>query len=164
MSCVGYFVEKTLNSRSNFAKVEDFMLSRFGSRGFNFINYDDSGYFFFKFDNEEIKNKVISLGPIKLEGNIFVFFPMVNKYPAVVDTLVTCQLWVKISNIPRLYWNEEGLTYIAQTLGAIVRKDVGYTWRAIAENKTSHHAYICVEMSVAHGRPQKLLVYGPWDQ
>ncbi|KAK1349765.1 hypothetical protein POM88_054790 [Heracleum sosnowskyi] len=161
-SCLGYFVQKALNTRSNLDKVENFMLSRFRSWGFNFIDYDDSGFFFFKFDNEEIRNKVISLGPVKLDGSIFVFGPLINKYPSVEHTLGTCNIWVKVSNIPRLYWNVEGLTYIVGALGTILRKDVGSTWKvSVEKNETSGYAHICVQMSVTHSRPKYFLVVVP---
>ncbi|KAK1396999.1 hypothetical protein POM88_006862 [Heracleum sosnowskyi] len=161
-SCLVYFVQKALNSRSNLEKVENFMLSRFRSWGFNFIDYDDSGFFFFKFDNEEIRNKVISLGPVKLDGNIFAFGPLINKYPSIEHTLGNCKLWVRVSNIPRLYWNVEALTYIARALGTILRKDVGFTWKVSAEkNETAGYAHICVQMSVTHSRPKYLLVVVP---
>ncbi|KAK1393966.1 hypothetical protein POM88_013022 [Heracleum sosnowskyi] len=162
-SCLGYFVQKALNSRSNLEKVENFMLSRFRSWGFNFIDYDDSGFFFFKFDNEEIRNKVISLRPVKLDGSIFVFGPLINKYPSVEHTLgSTCNLWVRVSNIPRLYWNLEDFTYIAGALGTILCKDVGFTWKLHAEkNETAGYAHICVQMSVTHSRPKYFLVVLP---
>lgn len=79
-------------------------------------------------NNEEIRNKVISVGPINVEGSVFVFGPLVNKYPDVEHTLGTFLVWVRISNIPRLYLNVEGLTYTVEALVTIVRKDVGFTW------------------------------------
>ncbi|KAK1379538.1 hypothetical protein POM88_026282 [Heracleum sosnowskyi] len=161
-SCLGYFVQKALNSLSNLEKVENFMLSRFRSWGLNFIDYDDSDFFFFKFDNEKIRNKVISLGPVKLYGSIFVFSPLINKYPSVKHTLGTCNLWVRIYNITRLYRNVEGLTYISGALGTILRKDVGSPWKVFAKkNETAGYAYICVQMSVTHSRPKYLVVVEP---
>lgn len=159
-SCLGYFIDPALNSRSNIKMVERYMSSRFGSWGFDFIDFDESGFFYFKFDNEEIMKQVISLGPVKLDGVVFVFGPLVNKYPPIKYTLGTCICWVKITNIPRLYWSTDGLTYIAQALGAIVRKDVGYTWTAAERNEQADSAKICFEISLNHSRPKHVLVPG----
>lgn len=160
-SCLGYFIHPALNSRYNIDIVERFMSSRFGSWGFKFIDFDESGFFYFKFDNEEITNKVISLGPVKLDGVVFVFGPLVNKYPAIKYTMGTCLCWVKITNIPRLYWSTEGLTYIAQALGAIGCKDIGYTWPAAERNEPAGSAEICLEISLNHSRPKHVLVLVP---
>lgn len=114
---------------------------------------------FFKFNNEEIRNKVISLWHVHLEGIFLVFGPLVNKYPNFEHTLDTCLVSVRISNIPRLSWNKKGLTYIPEVLSDILCNDSGFTWQIVADKyEISKYANICVEMSNTNSRLKYLLV------
>lgn len=134
------------------------MLKRFSTWGLKYVNFDESGFFLFKFDDVNFKQKLVCMGPLSFGSVKFVFHPNISKYPPIKSSLNMSPCWVQIYDIPAHYWSIEWLGFIAQLLGKILHYD-GDTWKAAkAKLPSLHYAKICLIMCLMHNRPQFLYV------
>lgn len=109
--------------------------------------------FFFEFQDEETKLKVLEGGPYFFSRRYLVLNDWHRMLVPSTAHPSTIPAWVKIHKLPLECWTEEGLSHIASTIGRPL-----YVDNATAQQQRIDFARICVEVSANSNFPKSIQV------
>lgn len=108
--------------------------------------------FFFEFEDEESKNKVLEGGPYFFSKRYLVLKEWERMLAPTTEHPSTIPTWVKIHKLPLECWTEEGLSRIASTIGGL-NVDV-----ATAKQQKIAFARVCIEVEAESDLPSYIQV------
>ncbi|KAM3301089.1 hypothetical protein P3S67_015589 [Capsicum chacoense] len=146
---IGYVVGKNPSFKQMLASVYTFW--KFMTTPRVFLHND--GYFIFRFENEDDREKVLNNGPYTYDYKVFVLKPWIPNFMRSKESLKQVPLWVVLPNLPIKYWAIENRSRIASYLGKSVCTD-GLT---TGEDRISY-ARMLIEMDVTQPLPEHLLI------
>ncbi|KAJ9557115.1 hypothetical protein OSB04_011729 [Centaurea solstitialis] len=115
----GYF----LGARIPFPVVQNYIKTAWGKYGLTNSMMNNSGVFFFKFNDVGGCNQVVEQGPLMIRG-VPLFVAHWDPTKGLSKPLhTTCPLWIKLHNIPLVAFNKEGISRIASALGVPKQMD-----------------------------------------
>ncbi|KAJ9544985.1 hypothetical protein OSB04_024692 [Centaurea solstitialis] len=115
----GYF----LGARIPFPVVQNYVKTAWGKYGLTNSMMNNSGVFFFKFNDVGGCNQVVEQGPLMIRG-VPLFVAHWDPTKGLSKPLhTTCPLWTKLHNIPLVAFNKEGISRIASALGVPKQMD-----------------------------------------
>ncbi|KAG5557186.1 hypothetical protein RHGRI_007455 [Rhododendron griersonianum] len=104
---------------------------------------NDQGFFFFKFGDEGVLQKVMEGGPWHIAGKLMILKKWQPQMVLQKEQLSSIPFWVQLSNVPLEFWNAAGFSYIASALGKPLFVD-----EQTEKGKRLSFAKVCVEMIV----------------
>ncbi|KAF9619689.1 hypothetical protein IFM89_008366 [Coptis chinensis] len=111
---VWFFVEKRLS----FPLVKDALAQLWKIKGSYSISTDRELYYF-KFNLEEERKQVLDADPVFIAGRLFVVRQWTREVEAQKNKITSLLIWVKLMDLPKELWTDEGLGYIASLIGSI---------------------------------------------
>ncbi|KAL5713366.1 hypothetical protein ACHQM5_015447 [Ranunculus cassubicifolius] len=136
---VGFFVDK----RVSFLRVQEQLEDKWKLKG-KFEMASDIQLFYFKFHNPEDKKSVLELGPIFINRKLFVVLPWSEEVETKRQQINVLPIWVKVYQVPKQMWTDEGLAFIAGLIGTPL-----YTDELTKGAERLEFANLCVEISAA---------------
>ena len=113
----------------------------------------NNGNYFFMFENASMRDEVIDNGPWHFVGNPIIIQKWTPNFSFAKDSTSKIPVWVKFHNIPMQLWTEEGLSYVASSVGIPLYADT------ITEGmQRISFARICVELKVMEDYPKVIEV------
>ncbi|KAM3342483.1 hypothetical protein P3S68_027449 [Capsicum galapagoense] len=101
----------------------------------------DTGYFIFRFNSAEDKDKVLLGGPYTFHNKPFIVQPWVIDFEFDPNCITTIPLWITLPGLPVGYWSGDALSKIASEIGPPLHTD-HYT----ASMERISYAHVCVEV------------------
>ncbi|KAK3184889.1 hypothetical protein Dsin_032175 [Dipteronia sinensis] len=137
---VGYFIEKKLP----FSLVNNIAMRIWGNHGLLEVLANEKGFYYFKFSDDEACSNVLKDGPWLFAGMMVILKKWHPRLILSKDSYSKILVWVKLFNIPHQYWNEEGLSHIASTVGNPLYAD------SLTESmKRISFARVCIEIDAS---------------
>ncbi|KAF9618118.1 hypothetical protein IFM89_000077 [Coptis chinensis] len=115
---VGFFVEKRLP----FPIVKAALARQWKVKGSYSISTDRE-LFYFKFNQDEDRKQVLEADSIFIAGKLFVNRQWSREVEAQKTKITSIPIWVKLMDLPKELWTDEGLGYIARLIGEPLRTD-----------------------------------------
>ncbi|KAJ9536700.1 hypothetical protein OSB04_un000085 [Centaurea solstitialis] len=115
----GYF----LGPRIPFPVVKRFACNAWAKFGFVDAMLNSNGGYFFKFNDAGGANQVLEQGHVFIQGVPFFLCPWDPSKGMTKPEHNSCPLWVKLTNIPLVAFNKEGISRIASALGVPKQMD-----------------------------------------
>lgn len=109
--------------------------------------------FFFEFQDEDSKNKVLEGGPYFFSRRYLVLKEWERMLAPSTEHPSTIPVWVKIHKLPLECWTEEGLSRIASKIGKPLHVDV-----ATAGQQRIAFARVCIEIGADYELPSTISV------
>ncbi|XP_060194890.1 uncharacterized protein LOC132624075 [Lycium barbarum] len=122
----------------------------------------DEGYYIFKFNSIQDKDKVLKAGPYYFNNKPLILKTWELDFNFEQEALSVIPIWVKFLGLPAGYWSPEALSKIASVVGKPL-----YTDEFTANAEKISYARILMEADVSQDLPDSLIVEtpsGPWKQ
>ena len=110
---VGYFIGKGLP----YSLVSSTTERLWADYGFFDTLATDSGFFFFTFSSEEMKDAVLEGGPWYIAGQPLILHPWKPGLKIDKKAVHSIPIWVNLYGIPLELWNPKGISFIASYIG-----------------------------------------------
>ncbi|KAG5552180.1 hypothetical protein RHGRI_010315 [Rhododendron griersonianum] len=136
---VGYFLDKKVS----FHLVDNIVKRIWKKFGIYEVMANDQGFFFFKFGDEGVLQKVMEGGPWHIAGKLMILKKWQPQMVLQKEQLSSIPIWVQLCNVPLEFWNAAGFSYIASALGKPLFVD-----EQTEKGKRLSFAKVCVEMTV----------------
>ncbi|XP_075092374.1 uncharacterized protein LOC142172610 [Nicotiana tabacum] len=120
------------------------------------ILYHDDGYYIFRFDSMDDRDRVMQFGPYTFHKKPFILKNWSIDFVFDLECLNVIPLWVRFPNLPVGYWSTEVLSKLA----SVVSKPM-YTDMNIAEMDRISFARVLVEADISHLLPSDIEIHTP---
>ncbi|KAF9609634.1 hypothetical protein IFM89_017773 [Coptis chinensis] len=140
---MGFFIEQLLS----FTYAKNVLQQRWKDKG-HFEIIADKDLFYFKFSSSETRQAVLEEGPIFIGGRCLIIRPWTRGVEKQRTLITTIPLWVKIHNVPKELWTDDGLGFLASKVGVPHSQD-----EATKLKKRIDYARVCVEVDVSAKLP-----------
>ncbi|XP_019248333.1 PREDICTED: uncharacterized protein LOC109227588 [Nicotiana attenuata] len=120
------------------------------------ILYHDDGYYIFRFDSLEDRDKVMQLGPCTFHNKPLILKNWSLDFVFDPECLNVIPLWVRFPNLPVGFWSAEALSKLASGIGRPTYTDL-YT----AEMDIISFARVLVKTNISHPLPSDILIHTP---
>ncbi|KAF9598754.1 hypothetical protein IFM89_031422 [Coptis chinensis] len=140
---VGFFIEQCLS----FTYVKNVLQQRWKDKG-HFEIIADNDLFYFKFSSSEARQAVLEEGPIFIGGRCLIISPWTRGVEKQRTLITIVPLWVKIHNVLKELWTDDGLGFLASKGGVPHSQD-----EATKLKKRIDYARVCVEVDVSAKLP-----------
>ncbi|XP_019242197.1 PREDICTED: uncharacterized protein LOC109222281 [Nicotiana attenuata] len=120
------------------------------------ILYHDKGYYIFRFDSIDDRNKVMQSGPYFFHNKPFILKNWSLDFVFNPECLNVIPIWVRFPNLPVGFWSTEALSKMASGIGKPMYTDL-YT----AEMDRISYARVLVEADISHPLPNDILLRTP---
>ncbi|XP_070002870.1 uncharacterized protein [Nicotiana sylvestris] len=124
----------------------------------NFVNTSqvylhDKGYFIFRFDTEDDKNKVIQQGPYTFQNRPMILKQWEPDFQLSKELTRNVPIWVIFPSLPIQFWSKENLGRIASYLEKLICSD-----KLTANCDRISYARILIEMDISQKLPDSLMI------
>ncbi|KAF9595069.1 hypothetical protein IFM89_036528 [Coptis chinensis] len=133
---VGFFFGRRLP----YPLVQDFVQKNWKLKGGYSIS-TDKDLFYFKFSLVEDMRQFLEADPIYITGKLFVIRQWTPEVEAQKSSIKTLPVWVKLMNLPKQLWTDDGLDYVASLIGNPMCMD-----QATKLRQRLNFAKFCVEV------------------
>ncbi|KAF9589696.1 hypothetical protein IFM89_027266 [Coptis chinensis] len=99
--------------------------------------------FYFKFSSSEARQAVLEEGTIFISGHCLIISPWTRGMEKQRTQIITVPQWIKIHNVPKELWTDDGLGFLASKVGVPHSQD-----EATKLKKRIDYARVCVEVDV----------------
>ncbi|OIT19716.1 hypothetical protein A4A49_59088, partial [Nicotiana attenuata] len=120
------------------------------------ILYHDEGYYIFRFDSIDDRDKVMQSGPYFFHNKPFILKNWSLDFVFNPECLNVIPIWVRFPNLPVGFWSTEALRKMASGIGKPMHTDL-YT----AEMDRISYARVLVEADISHPLPNDILLRTP---
>jgi len=136
-----------------FKLVEQHAFQWWGNSGLSKVILHEKGYFLFKFASIGSMEAVLAEGPKHVASKLLLLQPWKEGVNYSNVNATTLPIWVKFSNVPLSYWNNDGLSYLASSIGKPISVDA-----TTAKLEPLPFARICVEVNAESNFPSSIKV------
>ncbi|KAL7246411.1 hypothetical protein ACSBR2_001502 [Camellia fascicularis] len=144
-SClIGYFVDKGVGY--NYLRNSAFGLWK--SKGLKEVQTNGDGFMFFIFDSPESCREVLEGGPWYIGGYLLILKQWKRMMKLAKEKFTKIPIWVKFFNIPMEYWDPDGFSRVASTIGTPLFLD-----QLTARGSKLTFARVCIEIEVTSKLP-----------
>lgn len=112
-SLVGFF----LSSKLPYKVFKPIASRLWGNLGLSKVFLHDKGYYIFNFNSLADRDNILATGPWHFASKVMTLQPWKAGVDFTKSEYSKIPIWVKLSNIPYSYWNAEGISYIACSIG-----------------------------------------------
>ncbi|GMQ03516.1 hypothetical protein CsSME_00049289 [Camellia sinensis var. sinensis] len=149
-SClVRYFIDRTLP----FNYIKNSAFNMWKNLGLLKVWVNDEGFIFFIFENPNSCKQVIDGGPWYIGGDLLILKKWHRMMKLTKEDQGTIPVWIKFYNVPMEFWNSEGISRIASTIGVPLFMD-----HLTAFGKRISFARVCVEIKANSNLPEDFFI------
>ncbi|GJU16963.1 zinc knuckle CX2CX4HX4C containing protein [Tanacetum coccineum] len=116
----GYFIGKRLA----FLVVEYYARNKWGKHGLKRIMMNTKGFFFFKFDSKAGLEAILESGPWMIRQTLIILKRWSMSTSLQKEELTRIPIWVKLYDVPRQVFEEDGISLIATFIGKLIMRDL----------------------------------------
>ncbi|KAF6149992.1 hypothetical protein GIB67_029357 [Kingdonia uniflora] len=144
-------VENFIGKRLPYKYLKDSLSKVWGFKSDFEMTLKRNNNYFFRFGNDEDRERVLEMGSFHLASRMFIirpWRPFIEFEPTEVSSI---PIWVILKDVPDQFMNDEGIGLIASIVGKPLCLD-----RASEEKKHKSFIRVCVEVEVSSLLPRSL--------